>query len=125
MACQRINFSQIDLYKISVSGDAFCLGCSHAFEGLDTISEEEPSSDEELTTGVGNMVVDAQKKNKATNTEGILTCMLFRRFICILRIIISHNVIRVGVCNEMIKLDEQLILGGTQQNKYSIFNSVG
>ena len=72
MACQRINFSQIDLYEISVSGDVFCVGCSHAFEGMDTISEEEPSSDEELTTGVRSMVVDAQKKNKATNTEGIL-----------------------------------------------------
>ena len=42
------------------------------FEGLNTISEEEISSNEELTAGVGNLAVDAQKRNKATNTEGIL-----------------------------------------------------
>lgn len=75
------------IYVIFFSGDAFCEGCRHVFEGMDTISEEEITSDEELTAGVGNLAVDASKKNKATNTEGILTWMLFHRFLCILRII--------------------------------------
>ena len=68
--------------KYFFSGDAFCVGCSHAFEGLDTISEEEKSSDEDVTALVGNLAVDTPQKNKATNTEGILTLMMsFHGFI--------------------------------------------
>ena len=59
-----MNFSQINLYKIFFSGDAFCVGCSHAFKSMDTISKEEITSDEVLTAGVGNLAVDAKKRTK-------------------------------------------------------------
>lgn len=52
------------------AGDAFCIGCTHAFECMDDITEEEMSSDEDMSQEVANLNVVTPEKTKATNTEG-------------------------------------------------------
>ena len=78
---------------------------------MNTISEEEITSDEELTAGVGNLAVDAQKRTKqqTLKVHGLGCC--FIDFYAYYVSFTVHKGMSVGVYDEMIKLDERRITG--------------